>query len=71
MGILTNETEKLIEEHASRRGETPDGLVRRLLGEAPRRRFDPEEIRRIQARVAALPVLDDRPLKELRDSLWE
>jgi len=71
MGILTNETEKLIEEHASRRGETPDALVRRLLGEAPKRAIDREAIRQIQERVAKLPVLDDRPLKELRDGLWE
>jgi hypothetical protein len=74
MGILTDETEKLIEEQASRRGETPDALVRRLLGEPgdlPRPKIDWAKVDSIVEKVANLPVLDNRPLKEVRDSLWE
>ncbi len=73
MGILTRDTERLIEAKASQSGEAQDALVRRLLlaCNAPRGRFDAATVRRIQQRVAALPALDERPLGALRDALWE
>ncbi len=72
MGILSPETEALLAAQASLRGETPDALVRRLLG-APRPRTPVERdaVRALQREVAAMPVLDARPVKQLRDELWE
>ncbi len=70
MGILSDETEKLIEAHASRRGETPDSMVRRLLGEAVARKPDTDAIMRIARRSAALPLLDPRDWRSIRDEAW-
>lgn len=74
MGILSKDTEALLIRQASLRGESPDALVRRLLGGAadqPRARPDPEALRAIARRIAALPLLDPRPLREIRDELYE
>lgn len=72
MGILSPETEALLAAQASLRGETPDALVRRLLGAsrpAPKP-IDRDAIRALQREMATLPVRDARPLKDLRDDLW-
>ncbi|MBX9700377.1 MAG: hypothetical protein K2X74_13140 [Acetobacteraceae bacterium] len=75
MGILSKDTEALLVRQASLRGESPDALVRRLLGgeaSPPEpRRIDLEAIRAIQREVAALPLLDDRPIRVIRDELYE
>lgn len=73
MGILSPETEALLAAQASLRGETPDALVRRLLGAArpAPKPIDRDAIRAIQREAASMPVLDRRPLKDLRDELWE
>jgi hypothetical protein len=76
MGILSKDTEALLIRQASRLGETPDSLVRRLVADAAappprRRRPDPEALREVARQVAALPLLDDRPAREIRDELWE
>jgi hypothetical protein len=75
MGILSKDTEALLIRQASRLGETPDSLVRRLVADAeaspPPRRPDPDGLRAVAREVAALPLLDDRPVREIRDELWE
>ena len=70
MGILSKDTEALIAMQAAAQGETPDALVRRLLGGEPPHRADVAAMREIVRRHRARPVLDSRPLKELRDELW-
>ncbi len=75
MGILSKDTEALLIRQATRLGETPDALVRRLVvadAEAPTpRRPDPAALREIAEQLAALPLLDHRPVRDIRDELWE
>ena len=71
MGVLSPETESLLQRHTSLRGETPDDLVRRWLDANPKRQIDWAAVDAIVAEVNALPVLDDRPLRDMRDWLWE
>lgn len=73
MGILSPETEAWLSAQASLRGETPDALVRRLLGVPPSapRPIDVEALAAIQRRIASLPLLDDRPARVIRDELYE
>jgi hypothetical protein len=76
MGILSKDTEALVLAQATRLGETPDSLVRRLLGSgtpepAAPAAIDLAALEAIQRRVAALPLLDDRPLRAIRDELYE
>lgn len=70
MGILSKDTEALLAIQAAAQGETPDALVRRLLGAEPTHRADVAAMREVVRRHRARPILDDRPLNELRDELW-
>jgi hypothetical protein len=74
MGILSKDTEALLIRQATRLGETPDALVRRLVADAKAptpRRPDPAALREIAEQLAALPLLDHRPVRDIRDELWE
>ena len=70
MGILSHETERLIEVKASSLGETPDALVRRLLEDAPQPRRKATAIMEIARRSAALPIIDGRDWRMIRDEAW-
>ena len=73
MGILSPETEALLAAQASLRGETPDALVRRLLGAArpAPKPIDLAALEAIQQRIAAHPLLDDRPPAVIRNELYQ
>lgn len=78
MGVLSPETEMLLQRYSSLRGETPDALVRAYLNQvtpeladqSPRTGTDWAEVHAILARIDALPVLNDRPWREIRDEAW-
>ena len=73
--LVASEVEQLTRLVASKTGETPDQIVREAIEAraraegipdvVPRRRFDEAKVRAIMARVAALPVLDNRSADEI------
>jgi hypothetical protein len=69
---LSPETEALVRAKAEAAGTTPDELLRRILRSEPRdmRRPDIARMTAIARRTASLPVLDDRPAKEIADEGW-
>jgi len=70
MGIIPPELEALLAVRAAAAGETPAAFLQRVLDAQPKRPMDMAAIRSLQERHRSRPLLDDRPLKEIRDELW-
>ncbi len=72
MLMLDRQTEALLLARARALGQTPDDLVRDLLGlpGPPTQPPDLAAMRGLARKVAALPLLDEKSAKQIADEGW-
>ena len=81
MMMVPPETEQLARRVAAESGTTPEEVLRKAveaeallagigIGHLPSRKGDLERAREFIRRVAAKPLLDERPAKEILDEAW-